>query len=117
MSTAAPRDSLPEHPDSDLIEYRPVSGWCVAAVLLGLASILALIHPLLWSVPLAGVCVSLLALRRLDRSETKLLGRKAALVGLAFSLIYGVAAPVRVVARDRWLRTRAERLGDEFVAA
>lgn len=117
MSTAAHHDSLPEHPDSDLIDYRPVSGWAVAAVLLGLASILALVHPLLWCVPMAGLTVSLIALRRIDRPEVRLLGRKAALVGLAFSVIYGVAAPVRLVSHNLWLKTRAERLGDDFVDA
>ncbi len=117
MSTAAHHDSLPEHPDSDLIEYRPISGWAVAALLLGLASLIAVAHPLLWSVPLTGVVVSLLALRRIDRSEVKLVGRKAAMIGLALACIYGIGAPVRAIARDRWLRTRAERLGEEFIAA
>jgi hypothetical protein len=115
MSNSAPRDSLPEHPDPDLIGYRPVSGWCLAAVLIGLASIVALVHPLLWCVPLAGVVVALVALRRIERSEVKLVGRKAALIGLAFSVIYGVAAPVRLKAREHWLAVRAERLADEFL--
>jgi hypothetical protein len=115
MSTSAHRDSLPEHPDPDLIDYRPVSGWGLAALLLGLASAAALVHPLLWCVPLAGVVVSLVALRRIKRSEMKVVGRKAALIGLAFSVIYGVAAPVRLKAREHWLAARAQRLADEFL--
>ena len=116
MSTSsAHRDSLPEHPDQDLADYRPVSGWCVAALLVGLVSAAALAHPLLWCLPLAGVVVSLIALRQIARSEIKLLGRKAALIGLAFSLIYGVAAPARQLSREHWLAARAERLAAEFV--
>jgi hypothetical protein len=115
MSTSAHRDSLPEHPDRDLIDYRPISGWAMAALLLGLAAGLALVHPLLLCVPIAGIAVAMIALRRIERSPVKLLGRKAALVGLAFSVIYGVAAPVRLKSRDHWLSTRAERLADEFL--
>jgi hypothetical protein len=115
MSTSAHRDSLPEHPDPDLIDYRPVSGWGLAALLIGVASVAALVHPLLWCVPLSGVVVSLIALRRIERSQVKVLGRKAALIGLALSVIYGVAAPVRLKSREHWLSMRAERLADEFL--
>jgi hypothetical protein len=115
MSTSAHRDSLPEHPDRDLIDYRPISGWGLAALLIGLASGLALVHPLLMCVPIAGIVVALVALRRIERSPVKLVGRKAALVGLAFSVIYGVAAPVRLKTREHWLATRAQRLADEFL--
>jgi hypothetical protein len=115
MSSSAHRDLLPEHPDPDLIDYRPVSGWAMAALLLGLTSILALVHPLLWCLPIAGAVVSLIALRRIERPGVKLLGRKAALVGLAFSVIYGIAAPVRLKTHEHWLAARAERLADEFL--
>lgn len=115
MSASTHRDSLPEHPDRDLIDYRPISGWAVAALLLGLAAGLALVHPLLLCVPIAGIAVAMIALRRIERSPVKLVGRKAALVGLAFSVIYGVAAPVRLKSREHWLSTRAERLADDFL--
>jgi hypothetical protein len=115
MSSSAHRDLLPEHPDPDLIDYRPVSGWAVAALLCGLTSILALVHPLLWCLPISGAVVSLVALRRIGRSGVKLLGRKAALIGLAFSVIYGIAAPVRLKTREHWLVARADRLADEFL--
>lgn len=115
MSSSAHRDVLPEHPDPDLIDYRPVSGWAMAALLLGLASILALVHPLLWCLPISGAVVSLVALRRIECSGVRVLGRKAALIGLAFSVIYGLAAPVRLKTHEHWLVARAERLADEFL--
>ena len=107
--------SLPEHPDPDLAEYRPVSGWGVAALLVGLVSAAASAHPLLWCLPLAGVVVSLIALRRIARSEIKLLGRKAALIGLAFSLIYGIAGS-GAANEPRTLARRPRRaIGRRFV--
>ncbi len=104
-----------EHLDPGVAEYRPISGWALAALFIGLLSFVALLHPLLWSVPMAGVVVSLVALRRISRSDVPVVGRKAALVGLAFSLLYGVAAPARVASRDYWLCARAERLANTFM--
>jgi hypothetical protein len=104
-----------EHLEPGVAEYRPVSGWALAALFVGLLSFVALFHPLLWSVPMAGAVVSLIALRRISRSDVPLIGRRAALIGLAFSLLYGVAAATRVASRDYWLRSRAERLASEFI--
>jgi hypothetical protein len=104
-----------EHLDPSVSEYRPISGWAIAALLVGLASFVALFHPLLWAVPMVGVAVSLVALRRISRSDVPVVGRKLALVGLVFALLYGVAAPVRMATRDYWLCSRAERLANEFL--
>jgi hypothetical protein len=104
-----------EHPEPGLTEYRPISGWSLAALFVGLASIAAIFHPLLWSVPMIGVVVSLVALRQIKRSEVALWGRKAALTGLALSLLYGIAAPTRIISRDYWLSARAERLANTFL--
>ena len=93
-----------EQIDRGVAEYRPISGWALAALFIGLVSFVALFHPLLWSVPMAGVVVSLIALLRISHADVPLVGRKAALIGLAFSLLYGVAAPARVASRDYWLR-------------
>jgi hypothetical protein len=76
MSVPVHRDALPEHPDPDLAAYRPVSGWGIAALVVGLASAAALAHPLLWCVPLLGLGLSIVALRRIERSQVKVLGRK-----------------------------------------
>jgi hypothetical protein len=115
MSAPVHRDALPEHPDPDLAAYRPVSGWGIAALVVGLASAAALAHPLLWCVPLLGLGLSIVALRRIERSQVKVLGRSAALAGLAFSLIYGIAAPARLLSHEHWLAARAERLSDELL--
>jgi hypothetical protein len=88
----------------------------VAALIAGLASPLALAHPFLWLVPGAGVLVSGMALRQIARSEGLLLGRKAALAGLALSLVFGTAAPVRLTS-DTWYLTEAARpMADQWFA-
>jgi hypothetical protein len=108
--------SLPEHPEPSLVEYRPLCGWAIAALLIGLGSAVAVIHPLLWVVPLAGIVMAAVALVQLQRSQTPLLGRTPALLGLTLSLIFAAAAPAHMLSRNYWLTSRAERAGDEFFA-
>ncbi len=46
-----------------------------------------------------------------------MLGRKAALIGLAVALICGVAAPARLESRGFWLAARARRVADRWFDA
>ena len=77
-----------EHPDPEMADYRPVSGIGIAALLIGLAAPLALVHPMLWCVPAIGAGVAIVALVRIRRSEIPLIGRKAAILGLVLSLLF-----------------------------
>jgi hypothetical protein len=105
-----------EHPDPELAEYRPVNGWAVAALVLGFVAALAFAHPLLWWVPLVGVAVAIVALVRIRRSDVPTVGRKAAIIGLVFSLAIATAAPTRYLTRNYWLASRAEELADQWFA-
>ncbi|MFM7108651.1 MAG: hypothetical protein ACKOZU_08655 [Planctomycetaceae bacterium] len=88
--------------------YRPVSVAAVAAAVIGLASVLALVSPVLWVLPLVGVAVSLAALADVDRPAAAKAGRLAALTGLGLSLGFGAQA-VTTAAATEWLaRGRAE---------
>jgi len=94
--------------DADQFEtYQAISPWAPASVLLGVAAAAALIHPLLWFVPLLGIVVSCLSLRQLA-PLTGRIGRKGVLLGLALSLFFGAIAPARTVTRS-WLLTRESR--------
>lgn len=81
--------------EDEVPEYRPVSTLAVAGLLLGMSSVLAFVHPILWMLPLGGAIASGWALARLCSPEALQIGRKAALVGLTLSLVLGAAAPVR----------------------
>ncbi len=75
IEIALPFMSLPEHPEPSLVEYRPFCGWAIAALLIGLGSASAAIHPLLWMVPLAGIGVAAFALLRIRRTASPMVGR------------------------------------------
>jgi hypothetical protein len=99
---------LTEHDDAQYTQYRAVSSTAIVGLLLGLASPLAFASPLIWPLPLVGFLVSALALRRIARPEHPLLGRKAALAGLAISGLLLAAAPGEWLTY-RWLLAREAR--------
>ncbi|HEX5446770.1 MAG TPA: hypothetical protein VFW87_23330 [Pirellulales bacterium] len=100
-----------------LPEYRAVSGSAVAGLLLGLAGILAFVHPVFWSVPLAAVVVCGIALRQVAAQSSALVGRRAALIGLAVALICGISAPLQFFLYRYQLRVDAARTANEWFTA
>ena len=97
LTPAMPRNLPPIHitdpQDAQLAEYRAVAGQAVLGLIFGLLSPVALIDPMLWVVPLLGVFFSVWALRRINKYAPAMIGRKAALVALALSLLFAAAAP------------------------
>ena len=104
-STAAPRgdrnpmaDNETSHPrlsdsdDAELAQYQAVSGLAVVALIFGLLAPLAVVHRSFWLIPLTGILLSLLALRQIARDVPARIGRKAARVGLAISMLSGAVS-------------------------
>jgi hypothetical protein len=111
MSMETHVTSLDEKP---LAGYRGVSVTAVLALILGVASILALVHPLLWVVPPVAVVVALIAIRAIDAPDSNLTGRSLALVGLAIALVFGLWAPSRAITRQAKLFSQARVYADEW---
>lgn len=109
-ATANFRETEPERES-----YRAVSGWSVAALLLGLGSVAAFGGPLLWVVPLAGVVAALVAMHKIGNSPGELIGRNVALLGLLLAMLFGVAAVTRTYSRQHWLERRGELFASEFL--
>jgi len=86
---------LSDPQDTDSGQYQAISGLAVVGLLVALASPAAFGHPLLWAVPLAAVVICVLALRQIAREAPAMIGRKAALTGLAVALLFGAAAPAQ----------------------
>lgn len=99
-----------------LPDYRAVSGLAIGGLLLGLASLLAFVHPAFWVVPLAAVATCSVALRQLTREAT-LVGRRAALIGLAVALICGISSPIQFFIFRYQLRVEAIRTAREWFTA
>lgn len=113
------RVATPESIDleDNLGQYHAVSGLAVAGLIAGMASILAFLHPLLWLVPLAAIVLNALALRRIAEAMPELIGRKAALAGLAMALICGISGPIQLLVYLRDLRTESVEVAREWFTA
>lgn len=105
---------------AEVAGYRPVSVPAVAAALLGVVSAMALVSPVFWAVPIAGVAVAVAALVDVARRDAPKAGRLVALAGLGLALGFGTQA-IAGAAVGEWLaRGRAEsavRFWVETIAA
>lgn len=101
-------------PDEDIGDYRAVSGLAVVGLILAILSATAFIHPLLWLAAWTAALVNGVALRRIGEANSRLIGRKAALIGLAVSLICSIGAPVQFIVHRRQLRREAVEIAREW---
>lgn len=113
LPTSSFADS-PAGPEEDLGDYRAVSAMAVIGVVLGILSATAFIHPLLWLLACIAVIVNAVALRQLAESNSRLLGRKAALAGMAVSLIFTIAAPTQFLIHRHMLSREAVGVAREW---
>jgi hypothetical protein len=88
-------------------EYAAINTTSVIALLLGLASVVALYDWLLLIVPLVAVVVGVVAWVQIGRSNGTQTGRGMALAGIALGLLLGALVGVRAVADAA--RTRSDR--------
>ena len=98
-----------------LASYRAPSIVAILALLFGLASPLALVAPLLMVLPLVGAVLALVALGRVAASEGQLVGRGAALWGLALSVVFALASPVRERCTAHWFSQQAQPLAERWL--
>jgi hypothetical protein len=109
-------DAPIEYQDLDPADaYHSVSAMAIVSLVIGLLSPLAFVHPLLWTLPIVGVALAGAAVVRIDRSEGVLVGRKAAIAGLAMSLVFGLGAVTQSATRRLWLSYRAEQVAERFL--
>lgn len=93
--------------EGESARYRAVSPIAIIALILGMLSASSLLHPSGCAIALLGAVVSIVALNRIAASP-ELIGRKAALLGLALSIAFGVAAPAQALTTRWWLAGEAE---------
>lgn len=101
--------------DDQLARYSAVSPLAVVALVLGLASAVALSGPILWFVPVTAAAASLAAMRRIAGHESGLIGHKAAIVGLMLAVFFGTWAPVQYFSRRIVLAGQARQAAEGWL--
>jgi len=92
-----------------------LSAWAPVALLAGLVSAVAMINPMFWSIAGAALVLCVLVKLHLNHYRGELAGDRLATLGLALSLIFVTAAPVRHVIRQWHLRQQAADVGAEWL--
>lgn len=88
--------------------YRTISILALVSLGLGLISPLVFFAPLLLVLPIAGAVLGLLAVRRIATSDSALIGRAAALVGIALS-VASISAAITRGELSQYLLSRQAR--------
>lgn len=101
--------------DASISHYRSVSWAAILAMLLALASALAIANPLFLVLPLAALAASLYALRQIAANSELLTGRSLAIAALFLSIFFLVFAPARLWMRSRVVQEKGQELADAFL--
>jgi len=91
----------------DEVGFRTISVLSIVSLVLGLASPLAMIAPLLLVLPITGAVLALLAIRRIAVSDGALIGRTAAVIGLVLSVAWASAPLARAAVAKEMLSRQA----------
>ena len=97
----------------ELSRYRSIHPMAVAAFLLGAGSSLALCHVVLWVLPIIGILVGLLAMRRVRSTESGGLG--VARSAIYLSCLFGIWAVSAAIASDMFLKVKATSFADAWM--
>lgn len=100
----------------ELEDYRPISPLVMVACIAGLMSLLAIVHPLLWIVPVVAVILSVCAIRQLSTAQSRYGGRPGAVVALCLAALIGTYAPARSISRERALYMRAQTQAKRWIS-
>lgn len=96
------------------IEYRAISPAAIAGLVFGLLSVVALVHPLLWAVPVFGLSLSLVAFWKIRQSGGELTGHRAATAGLILSVFFGTAGMAKESYERYWFSHAARPIAEAW---
>ena len=113
MDASTSQPTLSDGREADLAQYRAVSPLAVSALALGIASALALLHGILWTLPAAAIVCGALGLKATAGPHATVTGRKAAAWGIILGLFFGAWAPAAALSRGWMVRSQSR----EFTAA
>lgn len=95
--------------------YRSISVMALVSLLLGITAPLCVMAPLLFVLPIAGIVLALLALRNIATSDGTLIGRTAALIGLALSIASICMTVARAKVSEEMLSQQARATAMEWI--
>ena len=109
MRPSVPDVHITDPQDAELAAYRALAGQAVLGLIFGLLAPLALVDPMLWSIPVVGVFLSGWAIRRIKNAPRRWPAGRWPLAGLTLSLLFLAAVPADWFAYRRMVRNEARQ--------
>jgi hypothetical protein len=97
------------------LTYRSISPLGVAALLMGVASALAAVNPLLVVVPIVALILAIAGIRKIDANPDLLQGKPLCWIGAALAAFFLVYAPIHQWLRESVLEQRAQTVAEGFL--
>ena len=116
VPTSAASPAFGEARVGEDVGYRSLSVLSIVSLVFGLAAPLCLVAPLLFAIPIAGVAVALLAIRRIAASDGGLIGRRAAVIALALCVASMCTSIVRSSLSQQLLSHQARQVAFDWFA-
>jgi hypothetical protein len=113
MTDVQPSIGLSSIDDDHLVTYRPVSRIAVASAVAGFSSVLALISPVLWFIPIVAILLAVVALVRISRHEA-MWGVSFALAGIVLACLFGSWSATRLLTRQHIMFAHAQEFADDW---
>ncbi|NIL98623.1 MAG: hypothetical protein GTO53_11855 [Planctomycetales bacterium] len=110
----SPTPVFSDHADPNIPAHR-VSGWAIAALLTGVGSATALLHPYLWFTAALGLLVASLALIRLQHAAQPSSAYRLATTGLVLATVFASWAPTRHYLRQHRLNQQAIAVSQQWL--
>lgn len=107
--------ATPSPVESPELVYRALSPKSIFTLLLGLASAVALISPLLGIVGIVTVILGLVALRQISLESDRYSGRLLAVAGISLALFFVSWSVVRDFSRRAILQREAQEFADDYL--
>lgn len=109
------RPGLSESAESQYEGYRSVSRMAVFALVLGVLSPAALIHPVLFAIPWIGLIVSWRALHNVARPDSSATGYGLAMGGFILAAVFGSWGPAKTVMEHTILTRQAREFCEDWI--
>jgi hypothetical protein len=78
---------------ADYAQYRALSAAAVATLVVGILSLMAFLHPWFVVLPIVGIVLGIVAVKKIRANAEELTGEVVARAGMALSLLFGIAGP------------------------
>jgi hypothetical protein len=96
-----------------LEQYRAIHGMAVVGFIIGIFSFISYFGIVLWAIPVLGIIVGLRAWYRISHEEG-LMGKKFAIIGVAFSLFFLGLTVTNTIAYSWALQNQASQVADQW---